>query len=439
MSDIDLQYELMSEGRMNLMHLPPGAIAWLWDRPQKQIQAAEDLAVAANAHGNPVADASLLKADQNILLIKCEGGECFRVYPDGGYSYDEAPMDIGGCSSVLQGGGDCGCPMDDNGHQMPPEMDDMMGGMMDGMVEDEGDSGDRQTYWLYYGDRVVGAIRLPAGASDRDVKMRALHQYHQNPKLWDENVTPGLIHHSEIRMHEGLGNDEHMDTRPPESGVAVPQGMTNMAGEPTMDEDQGGDWGGPGASTMGGMGTGTPYVGDIDMSSYGDDEDIDPVGFTRECQGYEDDELDEMAKALGVDGMLVEMTRQEMLDKYGDDRESAPTPPDHVNLEVYDAATDQMKDVLVGLNWDIQPTEYDGPFVSYQGGAVLDHMKLAQPVEVNGEVFTNLSEKLAALILQDLMDFEPGQAWETLRNYVEESEGKDIHVPTMRYPDSRGL
>jgi hypothetical protein len=32
-----------------------------------------------------------------------------------------------------------------------------------------------------------------------------------------------------------------------------------------MDEDQGGDWGGPGASTMGGMGTGTPYVGDTDM------------------------------------------------------------------------------------------------------------------------------------------------------------------------------
>ena len=162
MSEIDLQYELMSEGRMNLMHLPPGAIAWLWDRPKKQIQAAEDLAVAANAHGNSVVDASLLKADQNILLIKCEGGECFRVYPDGGYSYEEAPMDIGGCSSVLQGGGcDTGCPMDDLGHQddATDGMMDVMGGM-DDMAEDEGDSDGQQTYWLYLGDRHVASVRL---------------------------------------------------------------------------------------------------------------------------------------------------------------------------------------------------------------------------------------------------------------------------------------
>ncbi len=443
MSDIDLQYELMSEGRMNLMHLPPGAIAWLWDRPKKQIQAAEDLAVSANAHGNPVVDASLLKADQNILLIKCEGGECFRVYPDGGYSFDEAPMDIGGCSSVLQGGG-CGeCPMDDLGHQDDATggMMDVMGGM-DDMAEDEGDSDGQQTYWLYLGDRLVASVRLPPGATERDVKLKALHQQHMTPgvsHLYPEH-NPGeiknMIHNSEVRMHEGLGNDEHMDTRPPESGVAVPQGMTNIAGEPTMDEDQGGDWGGPGASTMGGMGTGTPYVGDIDMSGY-DNEDIDPVGFTRECQDYNDDELGEMAKAVGVEGCLIEMTRREMMDKYGDDRESAPTPPESADLEVYDAATNQMKDVLVKLDWDIQPTEYDGPYVFYQGGAVLDNMKLAQPVEVNGEVFTDLSEKLAALILQNLLDFEPGQAWETLRNYVEESEGQDIDVPVMRYPDSR--
>jgi hypothetical protein len=127
MSNIDLYYAVLEEGRMNLMHLPPGAIAWLWDRPEKQVKSAEDFAIAANTHGNPVIDASLLKADQNTLLLKCEGGECFRVYPDGGYSYDDTPMDIGGCSSVLQGmDGGCGDSV------MAPEM---------GMMEPEMDGG----------------------------------------------------------------------------------------------------------------------------------------------------------------------------------------------------------------------------------------------------------------------------------------------------------
>jgi len=361
MSDTDLQYELMMEGRMNLMHLPPGAIAWLWDRPQKQIQAAEDLAVSANAHGNPVVDASLLKADQNVLLIKCEGGECFRVYPDGGYSYDEAPMDIGGCSSVLQGGGcDTGCPMDDLGHR----------------------------------DEVM----------------------------------------------DDLGNNEHMDMRPPESGVAVPQGMTNIAGEPTMDEDQGGDWGGPGASATGGMGTGTPYVGDIAMPDYGE-EDMDPVGFARECREYDDDELAEMAKAVGVDGMLIEMTRAEMMDKYGDDREGDTSPPHQAALEVYDDTSGQMKEAIVNLSWDVQPTEYDGPHVFVHGGATVDDMKLAEPIELNGQVYTQLNDQLAALVLRTAYQDEVEEvgAWEKLRDYISEKESEGVDIPTQRYPDSRGL
>ena len=165
MSDTDLEYALMMEGRLNLMHLPAGAVAWLWDRPRKQVDAAEALAVAAKTYDNPVIDASLLRADQNILLIKCEGGQAFRVYPDGGYSYDGAPMDIGGCASVLQGSMDS-CPMANGEHD--GDMEENMG-----------------------------------------------------------------------------GNDEHMDDLPPTAAQGVPANMTNIAGEPTI-EDQGGDWGGPG-------------------------------------------------------------------------------------------------------------------------------------------------------------------------------------------------
>jgi hypothetical protein len=241
-------------------------------------------------------------------------------------------------------------------------------------------------------------------------------------------------------MHEGLGNDEHMDTRPPESGVAVPQGMTNIAGEPTMDEDQGGDWGGPGASATGGMGTGTPYVGDIDMSVY-DNEDIDPVGFTKECQGYEDGELDEMAKALGVDGMLIEMTRAEMMDKYGDDREGDASPPDQAALEVYDDASGQMKEAIVNLSWDVQPTEYDGPHVFFHGSATVDDMKLAEPIELNGQVYTQLNDQLAALVLRTAYqdEVEEAGAWAKLRDYISEKESEGVDIPTQRYPDSRGL
>lgn len=115
MSNTDLQFQLMMEGRMNLMHLPPGAIAWLWDRPAKQIDSAETLAATAAAYSNPVIDATLLRADINVLLIKFEGGETIRVYPDGGCSFNGVPMDIGGCISVLRGGA-YGTTLDDIGH-----------------------------------------------------------------------------------------------------------------------------------------------------------------------------------------------------------------------------------------------------------------------------------------------------------------------------------
>ena len=389
MSDIDLQVTLMEAGRMNLMHLPPGAISWLWDRPTKQVDAAESLAVAANAHGNPVVDASLLKADQNVLLIKCQGGECFRIYPDGGYSFEDTPMDIGGCSSVLQGMQQSDCPMDDNGHQVAPE---------DGPRPIEG-SGQMATHDM---------------------------------------------------LRASLGNDEHMDTVPPESGVAAPQGMTNLEGEPTMDEDQGGDWGGPGASTMGGMGTGTPYVGDMAMDA---SPELENQMMSRElgeanihmfrCE--DEESLDNMMKVMG----LIEMDdwsaadyRRDRMDDMRSDHDLAPTPPEQTYVEVYDNATDSMKEAIINISWDIQPTEYEGPYVFAGGGASVDNMQLGEPIQVNGKVYSKLDNELAALIMathyQDEVAPSP-QAWESLRQHIEDREGADVDVPVQRYPDSRGI
>ncbi len=113
-----LLYTLMMEGRMNLMHLPAGAISWLWDRPEAQTDAAEALGVKANEADNPVVDASLLRSDQNILLIKCRDGQCFNVYPDGGYSHNGEPTDIDGCANAMDGDSmgddDEGVGFDDN-------------------------------------------------------------------------------------------------------------------------------------------------------------------------------------------------------------------------------------------------------------------------------------------------------------------------------------
>lgn len=100
--DPDLLYELLCESKLDLMWLPSGVIAWLWDRPESQINAARDLGVQAK-DTNPVSDGSVLRSDQNILILKFEDGHKCNVYPDGGYSMDGEPMDLMGCMKVLNG------------------------------------------------------------------------------------------------------------------------------------------------------------------------------------------------------------------------------------------------------------------------------------------------------------------------------------------------
>lgn len=112
-NDIDFLYELMTEGRLNLMYLPSGAVAWLYDRPEPQIGAAEALGIHAK-DTNPIVDACLLRSDNNVLILTCKGGQKFHIYPDGGYSFDGQPMGLEGCQRALENvpdhEQDCGCP-----------------------------------------------------------------------------------------------------------------------------------------------------------------------------------------------------------------------------------------------------------------------------------------------------------------------------------------
>ena len=57
------------------------------------------------------------------------------------------------------------------------------------------------TYWLYYGNEIVTAVRLPAGATDQEVKRHALEQHERVP-LCEAFETPSTkankIRHAQI-------------------------------------------------------------------------------------------------------------------------------------------------------------------------------------------------------------------------------------------------
>jgi hypothetical protein len=597
MSDIELQIALMESGRMNLMHLPAGAISWLWDRPTKQIDAAESLAVAANAHGNPVVDASLLKADQNVLLIKCQGGETFRIYPDGGFSHNDTPMDIGGCSSVLQGMGQSECEMDDNGHQMdasvdmpmdmPMNMDMPMGmpmvmgesqeydrsqdadagynydhqgsgsqpfgepdgdiepdyetdgfildeprggygasleqkflgnfqsaedaakairqaagpnyfpslwfvddhGGVDSFSEDVGDGSerdpdraaerfrdgdyddersepelDRQTNYdappwrdgddSYDLDEAGGGrVLMPVAVNQlevgkvyrlkdeigqtfkgritnvqRDGERYAVQytyvddSYHEEGRTdWFDVEANDLDSFFEVDnlpkgMRETGGNDEHMDAEAPESGVASPVGMTNLAGEPTMDEAEG-----AGGGVSMGSGSGAPYVGDMAMDA---DPEIANMMMSREIgeasihmfRNESDNDLAALAEALGLGGY---------------DPSDDQADVENIKLEVYDESTDSYQEFPVTVAWNVEPAEFDGQYQSYRGGADVERIDLVNPIRVNGKVYRQMNEELAALVLQTYNTNHT-----SLYDYVTDEYSGKIEVPQHKYPDS---
>jgi hypothetical protein len=214
---------------------------------------------------------------------------------------------------------------------------------------------------------------------------------------------------------EDIGNDEHMDAEPPESGVATPVGMTNLAGEPTMDESEGG----LGASAMGGMGTGTPYVGDISMDA---DPEMENLMMSRELgeasihmfRNESDEDLDALSAALGITEM----------NDYDDDVEN-------IKLEVYDESLDTYQDVPITVEWSIEPSEFDGQFQSYQGSASVDKMQLAKPVQVNGKVYRQLDDELSGLILAT-----HNSGHTSLYDYVGDEYSGKIEIPQHKYPDS---
>jgi len=148
-TDTDYLYALLSEGKLDLMYLPSGAVAWLFDRPDAQVKSAATLGMMAK-DVNPITGGSCLRADDNILILTCEGGQKFRIYPDGGVSVNGEVSDFTGCQQAMNTSqqpempqDECGpgCPCDDC--QQEAMMDDEFNNMAAPM-EDHGDYSDEE-------------------------------------------------------------------------------------------------------------------------------------------------------------------------------------------------------------------------------------------------------------------------------------------------------
>ena len=101
--DLDALYEKLMEGQqyLDLMYLPSGAIAWLFDQPEQQVQTAMQLAKESHLADNSVVNATLLQDDQLIIIMELASGRKIRIYPDGGLSSDGQPYDLGDLVTLI--------------------------------------------------------------------------------------------------------------------------------------------------------------------------------------------------------------------------------------------------------------------------------------------------------------------------------------------------
>lgn len=76
---------------LDLMHLPSQALAWLFTRPLAQTNTAGMIGRTLT-DTNPVVDATLLRHDQNVLVLTLQSGQKLYVYPDGGIGHNSKPI-----------------------------------------------------------------------------------------------------------------------------------------------------------------------------------------------------------------------------------------------------------------------------------------------------------------------------------------------------------
>lgn len=103
-------------------------------------------------------------------------------------------------------------------------------------------------------------------------------------------------------------------------------------------------------------------------------------------------------------------------------------------------------EIDVRVEYRVEPTEYEGPFVFYQGGVAIESIQIARPFEFMGRQFS-AGEPFPKELLRYLVDpggksiFTSGgrDPWGDLESYVAERLHTygDVKIPQRRYPDSR--
>jgi hypothetical protein len=183
-----------------------------------------------------------------------------------------------------------------------------------------------------------------------------------------------------------------------------------------MDEAEG-----AGGGVSMGSGSGAPYVGDMAMDA---DPEIANMMMSREIgeasihmfRNESDEDLAALAEALDMDDY---------------DPSDDMADVENINLEVYDESTDSYQEFPVTVKWEVEPTEYEGQYLFYQGSAGVESIELAKPIRVNGKVYRQMDDELAALVLQTYNTNET-----SLSDYIADQHAHKIDIPQHKYPDS---
>ncbi len=417
--DTDLMYTLISEGKLDLMYLPAGVIAWLWDRPESQVNAARDLAVSMK-DTCPVVDGALLRSDQNVLLLKCEDGHRFNVYPDGGYGCDGESLDLQGCMKMVDNGMEPveaeECPMEGGGAPEPgvefmtPDSVAQAAGAEVIATEQDG-----------------GTTEMDRDRQDRGVdlicKMRSVGSPLQKAMKAKEDVGDESKGY-QVRWH---GRDEPMK---PLHGwdFKDEKDVIQARGKPSLNWRQYVKW-------------------------YAEEGPALRIWVNGELVwDYENGWHESVDEAQGQQGVAGPIGT----DMFGDEDEMAQIGAmvanemrmvkeaagwQEVPVSFYDEETDQeVNDVPVEVEFYVEPTELEGGYTFYQGGIIVENYKLGRDLQIGGKTFQ------AGTFPDELLEMLPSEVYRhKLASYTNHDAfadwlaeqlqaHHDISVPVRKYP-----
>ena len=101
-------------------------------------------------------------------------------------------------------------------------------------------------------------------------------------------------------------------------------------------------------------------------------------------------------------------------------------------IELWDDAREESVEVDVILEYTVEPTEYEGGYLFYQGGVLVEDVKLAQDLDFMGKHY-----EAGMPFPEELMQYSVNE-YESVDEYLERmseilSESEDIEVPTRHY------